>query len=456
VFKPAVRKEVLLASLDFAACVATGLVAMRLRYGHAIPPEHEATFYAYLLPFALWRLFMALCFQLYDFRRRLTWIEHCFGACGAGLTGVLPGYVLLALVQLYGSPITQFSRIVAALDLLLLLLWFTLSRGAVLLLLRRTGYRVQILLIGQRADCETLAEEIAANAPKMVRLAGLAVFDRDAVHGEVLGAAKDLETIIDTHGIDQAILATTDVTQTDLHDVIVRAARASVELFVHPDLDLSLLVNTRVVSIAGLALLPLSPAATCTVYGMGKRGFDVAAAVLLLVLSLPFAVAAAIAIALSSKGPVFFSQERVGLYGRPFRILKFRTMVVGAEAESGPALAVGDDPRLTPVGAYLRRLRIDEIPQLWNVLRGEMSFIGPRPERPPFVHRYIAENPLYQRRLLVKPGLTGLAQIHGRYDTDYRNKLRYDLIYINSISLATDLRILFATIRIILTGKGAR
>ncbi|MEX2015390.1 MAG: sugar transferase, partial [Candidatus Hydrogenedentales bacterium] len=122
---------------------------------------------------------------------------------------------------------------------------------------------------------------------------------------------------------------------------------------------------------------------------------------------------------------------------------------------SGPVLATANDPRITPVGRMLRRMRIDEIPQLWNVLRGDMSLVGPRPERADFIARFTQETPLYERRFLVKPGLTGLAQIHGRYDTDYAQKLRYDLIYINTLSLQTDLRILLATIRTVLTARGA-
>ncbi len=141
--------------------------------------------------------------------------------------------------------------------------------------------------------------------------------------------------------------------------------------------------------------------------------------------------------------------------GAMFRLYKLRTMVADAEAETGPALAIRSDPRVTRLGGVLRKFRVDEIPQLWNVLRGEMSLVGPRPERKEFVEQFIKENPLYERRLLVKPGLTGLAQIHGRYDTAYAHKLRYDLIYVNTVSLLVDLRILIATVRIVLTGHGA-
>lgn len=161
------------------------------------------------------------------------------------------------------------------------------------------------------------------------------------------------------------------------------------------------------------------------------------------------------AIALTSPGGIIFTQERVGWRGRPFRVYKLRTMRADAEAESGPILAKEGDARITLIGGMLRRWRIDEIPQLWNVIRGEMSLVGPRPERQTFVDQFLQENPLYERRLAMRPGLTGLAQIHGRYDTDYAQKLRYDLLYINSASTLQDLRILLATIQTVLTARGA-
>jgi len=188
---------------------------------------------------------------------------------------------------------------------------------------------------------------------------------------------------------------------------------------------------------------------------VGKRLIDIGLSLFLLVLLSPFCLLAALAIRLTSPGPALFSQERIGRDGRPFTLRKLRTMVVGAEDESGPVLSTKGDPRVTAVGRWLRKLRLDEVPQLWNVLCGQMSLVGPRPERREFIDRFVRENPLYQRRLLVKPGLTGLAQVHGRYDTDYTYKLRYDLIYINRICLTQDLRILFATIRTVLTGRGA-
>jgi exopolysaccharide biosynthesis polyprenyl glycosylphosphotransferase len=178
-------------------------------------------------------------------------------------------------------------------------------------------------------------------------------------------------------------------------------------------------------------------------------------AVLFLVLTLPLMIIIAVAIKLSSPGPVLFKQERVGEGESVFWLYKFRTMVPDAEAETGPVLATEDDSRVTPLGHFLRRYRLDELPQLYNIIRGEMSFVGPRPERPYFVQQFKKSIPGYSERFQVKPGVTGLAQVSGGYATTARNKLKYDLIYIYNQSFSLDLKILFQTIRVVLSAHGS-
>jgi len=178
-----------------------------------------------------------------------------------------------------------------------------------------------------------------------------------------------------------------------------------------------------------------------------------------LLLSLPLLPFIALAIKLTSRGPVFYAQKRVGRDGSVFECHKFRTMRADAEADTGPTWAGDDDPRITPVGRFLRISRLDEIPQLWNVLRGDMSLVGPRPERPEFVERLGREISHYHLRHTVRPGITGWAQIRFKYSSsveDAKEKLRYDLFYIKNMSPGLDFLILFQTIKIILLGRGAQ
>jgi lipopolysaccharide/colanic/teichoic acid biosynthesis glycosyltransferase len=188
-----------------------------------------------------------------------------------------------------------------------------------------------------------------------------------------------------------------------------------------------------------------------------KRGVDLVSGIIGLMVLAPVMALVALAIKLDSKGPILYSQERVGRFGETFKIFKFRSMRIDAEAQ-GPVWGARDgDPRATRVGRWLRRSHLDELPQLFNVLRGEMSLVGPRPERPHFVDQLNDAVIRYDERHLIKPGMTGLAQVYYRYDTsvaDVKRKLRFDLLYVKRMCLALDARILVWTIGVIITGKG--
>jgi len=203
-----------------------------------------------------------------------------------------------------------------------------------------------------------------------------------------------------------------------------------------------------------LPLLEVRTAAPQGAAAWAKRLFDAAGAGGLLLVASPLLVVAALAIRLTSGSPVFYTQPRVGRRGRVFRLWKLRTMQAGAEDETGAVLALKNDPRVTRVGRFLRGARIDEVPQLFNVLCGEMSLVGPRPESPEFVERFEQKIPGYGLRLAVRPGLTGLAQVSGEYETEPEIKLRYDLAYINNWSLGLDLVVLARTLPVILTHRG--
>ena len=188
----------------------------------------------------------------------------------------------------------------------------------------------------------------------------------------------------------------------------------------------------------------------------GKRCFDIVVAALLLVLLSPVFLVLAIAIKVDSPGPVFYRQERVGYRKKPFRIIKFRTMRPDAE-RCGPALSEADDPRVTTLGRRLRKYRLDELPQFWNVLRGDMSLVGPRPERAYYVDLIVARAPYYSLVHQVRPGITSLGMVKYGYASNVEQmvqRLRYDLLYIENISITTDLKILIHTVTTVVTGRG--
>jgi lipopolysaccharide/colanic/teichoic acid biosynthesis glycosyltransferase len=189
--------------------------------------------------------------------------------------------------------------------------------------------------------------------------------------------------------------------------------------------------------------------------GILYRAFEIVFALTIFIITSPFLVVAIMAIMIESPSSPFFRQKRLGKGGREFEIIKLRTMIPDAERYCGPKLADHNDPRITHVGYVLRRMRIDELPQFINVIRGEMAIVGPRPERPELYDQIAGSVPAYRRRLAVKPGITGLAQVRGNYHLDFRHKLRYDLLYVQNKSIILDLKLMAATLWVVLTRKGS-
>ena len=187
-----------------------------------------------------------------------------------------------------------------------------------------------------------------------------------------------------------------------------------------------------------------------------KQIFDLTVGLIGTVLSLPIVLVFAILVKLTSKGPAFYKQERVGLMGKSFNIIKLRSMYQNAEARTGAVWAQKNDPRITPIGRFMRKTRVDELPQFWNVLKGDMSLVGPRPERPVLTEEFSRQFSDFPKRLRIIPGITGYAQINGGYDITPDEKCKLDNYYIDHYSLTIDFNIAFKTIKIIFTGDGAR
>jgi sugar transferase (PEP-CTERM system associated) len=384
-----------------------------------------------------------------------------------------------------GSPTEFLLRLLRAAGIAAMLIAVTslivpelvIGRGVfltwlILLVLSVSGWRLaferlsthleeRLLIVGTGLSAKLVISEIQAQRDFAYRVIGC-VDDPDACGGSIdvplLGTTSDLPTLVEVHRIDRIVVGLADRRHTLPIQELMQAKLAGVR------------VEDAATTYERIAGKILAEGATPSwfVFSDGfrasrrtwivKRAVDVVMAFVGVVLSAPLVALTALAVKLESPGPVLYRQERVGEHGRTFTLCKFRSMRVDAES-GGPRWATENDDRVTRVGRFIRLTRLDELPQLWNVLRGEMSFVGPRPERPYFVRQLTSIIPYYAQRHSVKPGVTGWAQVKYRYGSsieDALEKLRYDLYYIKHQSIFFDLTIVMDTVKVILSGKGAQ
>jgi exopolysaccharide biosynthesis polyprenyl glycosylphosphotransferase len=315
----------------------------------------------------------------------------------------------------------------------------------------------RVLVVGDGEQAQLVDEKIQVAPELGYRVVGF-VGDSQSPHVQpVLGRLKDVPRIVREHGVGEVIIAWPALSHPDLVDLIAGCTQQRVDIKIFPDI---FELMAREVETSELIGLPLMRVRDVTLRGWMrflKRALDVAVSWALLVgLSWWFLLMALLVKLTSPNGPVLYVQERVGLDGRPFYMLKFRSMRPDAEAESGPVWTVRDDPRRTPLGEIIRRFSLDEFPQLINVLLGEMSLVGPRPERPEFVAQFANLVPRYRERHMEKAGMTGWAQVNGlRGQTSIVERTEYDLFYVETWSLAFDIKILLKTLATVIRDRNA-
>lgn len=329
--------------------------------------------------------------------------------------------------------------------------------------LLRKGIGLEPLLILGATDSGRRIKEELESVPEM----GWKVFgfvdegasskEKEFAGHPVLGKYADLPALVERHRIGGIIISHDSTSHNEILRVLSQVAEFPVSVFIVPDLYDAASGHFKTSAVHGMTLKVLFPEHMPAWEAKLKRLMDIAVSLGVMILGAPVYLLTALLIKLDSKGPVFYSQERIGQYGRRIHIIKFRSMRTDAE-KAGPQWASTKDPRITRIGRFLRVSRLDELPQMWCVLKGDMSLVGPRPEREHFINQLRNEVPLYLRRLKMKPGLTGWAQVKHKYDAsieDVKTKVLYDLWYFENMSLSLDLLIMVRTVWVVLTGHGA-
>lgn len=322
--------------------------------------------------------------------------------------------------------------------------------------------RKNAIMVGYNQKAFEMHEAIIKYRPLGIDVVAYVALNKENLGLEHLGvyaseSVENLSEAIDKFNAKEVILALEKQDDDLMLRVITECDEKNTGIKIVPDLCGIVSGQARTTQIYGFPLIDIVPQLMPQWEKSAKRMLDIFCALILLILSGPVIIFTAIAIKIDSPGSVFYRQQRVGLNGRLFKILKFRSMRQDAEKNTGPMWSTKNDPRITRVGRFIRKVRIDEIPQMYNVLKGEMSLVGPRPERQFFVDKLAKEVPLYKRRLKVKPGVTGWAQVKCKYDEsieDVKNKVKYDLFYIENQSLRMDAKILLRTVYVVTFGKG--
>ncbi len=438
----------------------TGLVHL-IPITKGLPPLRQ---YINILPFVA--LLVPLGFQLqglYRLRRGRSRVDDFFAVFVGSILAVVFGIVATLYVQTYFATATvrvrgelQVSQPVWAIFLVLNVALTFASRELVRDVLERrwrAGIGLKRILIAGSGELGRLvADKILEHRELGYQIVG---FVDDKASGDhlgyrglpLLGTIAEAADIVARETVDHLYVALPPEQHLQMLQLIESTSRECVDVKVVPDLLQVIALRARLEDLDGVPVININDVPLQGFNSIVKRAIDMAiSSVALIALALPFWLIAAL-VKLTSRGDVFYRQERMGLDGKPFMIYKFRSMYDDAEAETGPVWTIERDPRRTPIGKLLRRSNIDELPQLWNVLKGDMSIVGPRPERPLFVAQFKDKIPQYMLRHKVKAGITGWAQVNGwRGNTSIEKRIEYDLYYIENWSVRLDLKIMWLTL----------
>ncbi len=451
---------------DLVALTVAFFAAWALRFQLEIvpliktPPAFDE--YLPLLPVILLSWPVVFYFHgLYQTRRARSRVDE---ALTVVLAVILASVLLLAFTAGYrptvapdSSEYFTYSRVFLAMVSLLSVVTVTAGRMAIREVIRRrraNGIGIQrLLVIGAGALGKEVTQKILAHREFGFEVIGFLDDDPGKVGKSfydvpVLGSLKSIDEVLERERVDQVFIALPLEAHRQMLRMLERFGRECIEVKLVPDVLQYATLNAALEDLDGTPVINLSQVPLQGWSSLVKRAMDVAISATALLLLLPFLPIVAAIIWLEDHGPIFYSQERMGLDGKGFMIYKLRSMKVNAEATTGPVWAVVDDPRRTRFGSFLRRTSLDELPQLWNVMKGDMSMVGPRPERPAFVHEFKHKIPQYMMRHRVKSGITGWAQVHGwRGNTSIQKRIQYDLYYIQNWTLGLDVKILWMTFR---------
>jgi Undecaprenyl-phosphate glucose phosphotransferase len=408
--------------------------------------------YLELMPWAI--LLCALSFRLADFYK-VRRIESFLTELPDLVKGTIILALLLSVAAYWDRPVKEegalLSREFVVYFVSVLFFWVLLTHASgrsVLRKLRRRGYNLRhVLIVGDGPLALQVCQKIQSNRWMGLKMAGYVSPDKEVgseLEGDkILGAVKDINELILSHGIDQVMVALPREHPERLHEVMDVLSVAAVDVKIVPDLTDFATLRMSVSDLDGIPLIALQETPLVGWSKVFKRVFDfVVGLICLIVFSLPMLLIALL-VKLGSKGPILYTQERMGLDGRVFNIYKFRSMKQDAEKETGAVWASSDDDRRTAVGGFIRKTNLDELPQLFNVIKGDMSLVGPRPERPVFIQDFKTKIPKYMLRHRMKAGMTGWAQVNGwRGNTSLEKRIQCDLFYIENWSLWFDVRIM--------------